>query len=141
MKRALSDVVLSYFLCLDFLSFIEHAVGSESYAEEPVTGVKFQTPLTLPGCLTSLSLVGTGKILAALAIVTRNLMSFAHTMRSSTKSCSQEKVNRTRTFFLIRRAKLVCKIASISYVNEMQRKFLLVKRPRLNNVNFNLQLQ
>ncbi|XP_030461058.1 fatty-acid-binding protein 3, chloroplastic isoform X2 [Syzygium oleosum] len=34
--------------------------GSESNAEEPVTGVKFQTPLTLPGCLTSLSLVGTG---------------------------------------------------------------------------------
>ncbi|XP_030552104.1 fatty-acid-binding protein 3, chloroplastic isoform X2 [Rhodamnia argentea] len=34
--------------------------GSESYAEEPATGVKFQTSLTLPGCSTSLSLVGTG---------------------------------------------------------------------------------
>ncbi|KAL3733963.1 hypothetical protein ACJRO7_023332 [Eucalyptus globulus] len=36
------------------------SVGSESYAEEPATRVKFQTPLTLPGCSTSLSLVGTG---------------------------------------------------------------------------------
>ncbi|KAF8024383.1 hypothetical protein BT93_F1539 [Corymbia citriodora subsp. variegata] len=34
--------------------------GSESYAEEPATGVKFQTSLALPGCSTSLSLVGTG---------------------------------------------------------------------------------
>ncbi|KAK3424595.1 hypothetical protein EUGRSUZ_F01378 [Eucalyptus grandis] len=36
------------------------SVGSESYAEEPATRVKFQTPLTLPGCSTSLTLVGTG---------------------------------------------------------------------------------
>ncbi|KAI3411497.1 Chalcone-flavonone isomerase family protein [Psidium guajava] len=36
------------------------SVGNESYAEEPATGVKFQTSLTLPGCSTSLSLVGTG---------------------------------------------------------------------------------
>ncbi|KAK1424042.1 hypothetical protein QVD17_19353 [Tagetes erecta] len=36
------------------------AVGNAEYAEEPATNVKFQTSLDLPGCSTSLSLIGTG---------------------------------------------------------------------------------
>ncbi|XP_076948004.1 fatty-acid-binding protein 3, chloroplastic-like [Bidens hawaiensis] len=36
------------------------SVGNPEYAEEPATNVKFQTSLDLPGCSTSLSLIGTG---------------------------------------------------------------------------------
>ncbi|XP_059282279.1 fatty-acid-binding protein 3, chloroplastic isoform X1 [Lycium ferocissimum] len=36
------------------------SVGSTEYAEEPATKVKFQRSLSLPGCSTSLSLLGTG---------------------------------------------------------------------------------
>ncbi|KAL8209046.1 hypothetical protein R6Q57_008458 [Mikania cordata] len=36
------------------------AVGNTEYAEEPATNVKFPTSLDLPGCSTSLSLIGTG---------------------------------------------------------------------------------
>lgn len=36
------------------------SVGSTEYTEEPATKVKFQTSLSLPGCTTSLSLLGTG---------------------------------------------------------------------------------
>ncbi|KAG8637258.1 hypothetical protein MANES_15G100200v8 [Manihot esculenta] len=36
------------------------SVGSAEYAEEPATSVKFQTSLRLPGCSSSLSLLGTG---------------------------------------------------------------------------------
>ncbi|XP_076886301.1 fatty-acid-binding protein 3, chloroplastic-like [Bidens hawaiensis] len=36
------------------------SVGNADYAEEPATNVKFQTSLDLPGCSTSLSLIGTG---------------------------------------------------------------------------------
>lgn len=39
------------------------AVGSEQYAEEPKTNVKFPTSLKLPGCSNSLSLLGTGQYL------------------------------------------------------------------------------
>ncbi|KAI7756108.1 hypothetical protein M8C21_008764 [Ambrosia artemisiifolia] len=36
------------------------SVGNTDYAEEPATSVKFPTSLDLPGCSTSLSLIGTG---------------------------------------------------------------------------------
>ncbi|GJY77926.1 fatty-acid-binding protein 3, chloroplastic [Tanacetum coccineum] len=36
------------------------SVGNAEYAEEPATNVKFQTSLSLPGCSSSLSLVGIG---------------------------------------------------------------------------------
>lgn len=36
------------------------SVGSTGYTEEPATKVKFQRSLSLPGCSTSLSLLGTG---------------------------------------------------------------------------------
>ncbi|XP_031266810.1 fatty-acid-binding protein 3, chloroplastic [Pistacia vera] len=36
------------------------SVGSAEYTEEPVTNVKFQTSLSLPGCSCPLSLLGTG---------------------------------------------------------------------------------
>ncbi|KAL5565051.1 hypothetical protein UlMin_028215 [Ulmus minor] len=36
------------------------SVGSAEYTEEPATKVKFQTTLSLPGCSSSLSLLGTG---------------------------------------------------------------------------------
>ncbi|KAH0653980.1 hypothetical protein KY289_031658 [Solanum tuberosum] len=36
------------------------SVGSAEYTEEPATKVKFQRSLSLPGCSTSLSLLGTG---------------------------------------------------------------------------------
>lgn len=36
------------------------SVGSPEYAEEPATKVKFQTILSLPGCSSPLSLIGTG---------------------------------------------------------------------------------
>ncbi|XP_023535935.1 fatty-acid-binding protein 3, chloroplastic [Cucurbita pepo subsp. pepo] len=36
------------------------SVGNAGYVEEPSTNVKFSTSLTLPGCSTSLSLLGTG---------------------------------------------------------------------------------
>ncbi|MCD7449014.1 Fatty-acid-binding protein 3, chloroplastic [Datura stramonium] len=36
------------------------SVGSTEYTEEPATKVKFQRSLSLPGCSTSLSLLGTG---------------------------------------------------------------------------------
>ncbi|EOY13612.1 Chalcone-flavanone isomerase family protein isoform 3, partial [Theobroma cacao] len=35
-------------------------VGAADYTEEPATKVKFQTSLSLPGCSSSLSLLGTG---------------------------------------------------------------------------------
>ncbi|KAL9403795.1 hypothetical protein Peur_000767 [Populus x canadensis] len=35
-------------------------VGSAEYTEEPATKARFQTSLNLPGCSTSLSLLGTG---------------------------------------------------------------------------------
>ncbi|KDP39780.1 hypothetical protein JCGZ_04939 [Jatropha curcas] len=36
------------------------SVGSSGYTEEPATNVRFQTSLSLPGCSSSLSLLGTG---------------------------------------------------------------------------------
>ncbi|CAK9134181.1 unnamed protein product [Ilex paraguariensis] len=36
------------------------SVGNTEYTEEPATNVKFQTSLSLPGCLSSLFLLGTG---------------------------------------------------------------------------------
>lgn len=36
------------------------SVGNTEYVEEPATNVKFQTLLSLPDCLSSLSLIGTG---------------------------------------------------------------------------------
>lgn len=36
------------------------SVGTAEYKEEPATNVKFQTSLSLPGCSSSLSLLGTG---------------------------------------------------------------------------------
>ncbi|KAJ9153428.1 hypothetical protein P3X46_026869 [Hevea brasiliensis] len=36
------------------------SVGSAEYTQEPATNVKFQTSLSLPGCSSSLSLLGTG---------------------------------------------------------------------------------
>ncbi|KAG9149964.1 hypothetical protein Leryth_010039 [Lithospermum erythrorhizon] len=36
------------------------SVGNAEYIEEPATKVKFQTSISLPGCSTSLSLLGTG---------------------------------------------------------------------------------
>lgn len=36
------------------------SVGNAEYIEEPTTNVKFQRSLSIPGCSTSLSLLGTG---------------------------------------------------------------------------------
>nr|XP_004244307.1 fatty-acid-binding protein 3, chloroplastic [Solanum lycopersicum] len=47
------------------------SVGSAEYTEEPATKVKFQRSLSLPGCSTSLSLLGTGyreKIFAIIGV-------------------------------------------------------------------------
>lgn len=64
------SIVLLYFLFFGannlfwmFWCDIDHGyyiVGNTEYAEEPATNVKFQTSLSLPGCSTLLSLIGTG---------------------------------------------------------------------------------
>ncbi|KAF2314459.1 hypothetical protein GH714_026640 [Hevea brasiliensis] len=40
------------------------AVGSAEYTQEPATNVKFRTSLSLPGCSSSLSLLGIGQLLS-----------------------------------------------------------------------------
>lgn len=42
------------------LNASSYSVGSAEYIEEPATNVRFQTSLSLPGCSSSLALLGTG---------------------------------------------------------------------------------